>query len=232
MGLAISQQHNFVFIHVPKTAGHTIWSFMCWYGYNDLLPPERAERAGLGRFWDARLRTSNMLCRASEAGHWRYVDLVQILGQNWLDQQRIYAVVRNPWDKAVSAYLYDVKTKPHVLAPEATFTDWLQYAERTWQEDLDLLLLYSQHTYLVDTNGGLPRNLYLLRFETLTDDFKRMCAEVNFVVPPGLPPLDLTGIYSHQAVGRKPYREYYTPETRARIELLFHRDVAMFGYTF
>lgn len=229
MGLVISVQHNFVFIHIPKNAGQTIWSILSRYEYNDVLPEKAKLYPHLQRLWDISLQDTQIMARATEAGHWRYVDLVKVLGQIWVDKQKIYAVVRNPWDKAVSSYLYDVATKPALFNSTTTFDDWLGWMNQFWTNPLELQL-YSQYPYIVQGDGNLPRNLQLLRFESIVTDFAQMQSDVGLVPPPGLSSVDITNTFLHQAKDRKPYQEYYTSATRDLVGKLFQHDVETFKY--
>ena len=229
MGLVINTEHKFMFIHVPKTGGELI-SGMCMRGYQD-LNLKLGVPAHLQVLYDPAVRaTRDYLCgRSSEAGHWRYKDMYDILGA-WVNTLRIYAMVRNPWDKMVSAYHYDMRTSkwlPLGIPSDATFDVWLDALQALWAKLPDELLLYGQHTYLVDAAGQLPANLHLLRFENFVDEVNRMYDEMGFdlYLPPETP--------KHNAsVGRRPYQEYYTDETRNLIGQLFATDVRLFGYSY
>jgi hypothetical protein len=231
MSLVIDSKNKKMFFHIPKNAGSTV-SNMFMRGYQDLnlqlgIPEhlkvlyDPATRIGLG----------DLCCRASEAGHWRYADIRAVLG-TWVDECRLYAIVRNPWDKVVSAYHYGMNTNGWLLlglSKDATFDQWLNRIHAFWRERPIELLVYGQHTYVVDNNGNVPPNMKLLRFENLRADVNAMHEEWGTPDTYRLP--EKGGPHVNKAI-RKPYAEYYTDATRNLVGQLFATDVRMFGYSY
>jgi hypothetical protein len=61
-----------------------------------------------------------------------------------------------------------------------------------------------------------------MRFETLTDDFSEFCRFMD--ISASLPHLNKST--------SRPWREYYTDETRALVAEAFEPDITLFGYNF
>ena len=125
-----------------------------------------------------------------------------------------FAVVRNPWDRFVSGWKYCPGTRDRTL-PEVLANlpqDGHDYRHLT----------RPQHLTLYDPSGRLAVD-QLLRFETLQQDFDRVCDRI------GIPRCVLPQLNRgrHGA-----YAYYFTADTRALFLQHFGRDVELFGYTF
>ena len=64
---------------------------------------------------------------------------------------------------------------------------------------------------------------YVMRFETLADDFRRVCAALNIPAKP-LP--------KYNCSRREQYSRYYDDELRALIRERFALEIERFGYVF
>jgi hypothetical protein len=79
-----------------------------------------------------------------------------------------------------------------------------------------------QHARLADRNGILLPD-YIGRFETLQEDFDRICERV------GIPRTRLPHLNS---TAHRLYKDYYDDETREMIAVKYRRDIRVFGYDF
>ena len=229
MGLVIDSKTKNIFFHIPKNAGSTA-SGMFMRGYQDLnLKLGIPEHLKILYKPETRLGLDIFGARASEAGHWCYRDIGAILGA-WVNTCRLWAIVRNPWDKVVSAYHYDMNTNKWLLLglpKNASFDQWLTRIHAFWGERPEELLLYGQHAYIVGHDGKVPVNMTLLRFENLREDVNAM--HEAWGTPYRLP--EVGGPHVNKAI-RKPYPEYYTDATRNLVGQLFATDVRLFGYSY
>ena len=132
------------------------------------------------------------------------------------------AVVRNPWDRVVSAWAYEKRN------PFRYMRRWMTRDSPSFDEFVRNLSSY----YLVESawfSWATPQKTwipdgvtYLLRFETLSEDFRVIQDLFGCSVP--LPHDNRT---DHDA-----YRSYYTDETRALVADMFKEDIEAFGYEF
>jgi Sulfotransferase family len=134
------------------------------------------------------------------------------------------AVVRNPWSRVVSAWAYEKKNplkrfhQRGPLKPELpSFDDFVRnlnkysLIERAW------------FTWATPQKEWIPNGVtYLLRFETLEEDFKKIQNLFGCSAP-----LKLVNTSDHED-----YRTYYTPETQAIVADIFKDDIELFGYEF
>jgi chondroitin 4-sulfotransferase 11 len=133
-----------------------------------------------------------------------------------------FTVVRNPWDRAVSAYTYLFKT--------SKVSGFQQYIDKGTPSFDDFIK--GLETVKVDHmwfNGATPQVEWIrpgvdivLKFENLREDFKIIQKITGDFRP--LPHLNGSR-HGH-------YSEYFTPETRDIIAKIFHEDIERFGYEF
>lgn len=142
-----------------------------------------------------------------------------------------FTVVRNPWDRVVSAYFYlkngginaeDRRwAKRHLLRyPDfETFVKrWINRRNvRTW------IHFRPQFKYAC-TPKSRPALDFIAYFENIDKDFEIICDRLG---------RDASLIHFNKTRGkRKDYREYYTPETRRIVSEAYPEDIEYFGYDF
>ena len=125
-----------------------------------------------------------------------------------------FAVVRNPWDRFVSAWKYLDATR------ELSLRDGLMHLPPDGKEYRHLTR--PQHATLCDSHGRLIVD-YLIRFESLQQDFDQVCQII------GKPPRKLPHVNKGN---RKHYSEYFDDECRRLFMNQFGRDVELFGYQY
>mgnify|MGYP001327920279 CR=1 FL=1 len=164
--------------------------------------------------------------------HWfHYFD-----GAKWLQHASIkdfsnkkdyfkFAFVRNPWDKAVSDWIYlqeqaDIKpTEPlkNYLLQEGFFATINHLNNRDGRADH----FATQSSFIVE-NENIAVD-FVGKFENLQEDFKTVCDKLG-IANPELPHKNKTN--------RKHYTEYYDDETRQIVAEKYAKDIEYFGYKF
>ena len=124
-----------------------------------------------------------------------------------IDRDIRAVVVRNPWDRLVSAARH--------LGQHKRFSDWLRGSKQLFWLDI----LRTPQT--VWTRGCT----HILRFESLKDDWQVFCADAGF---PGLP-LHYNDLHRNAPVD---YREFYTDEDAELVAERFAPDIKEFGYAY
>jgi hypothetical protein len=75
--------------------------------------------------------------------------------------------------------------------------------------------------WLTDATGEVIAD-FVGRYESLAADFRAVCQH-----------LGIEATLPHEnATAHAPYRDYYTPATRAVVERVYRRDLDLFGYDF
>ena len=211
-----------VFIHIPKNAGTTV-----------RLSPVLADKiisAGPDVHKSSNY-TKNVLRHMKSIGdhhgfeHARWIDC----NRSIVEAHGAVAVIRNPWDRVVSRYLFakkliEVEKKEpvgkHKIDSLEHFLEerheWgnMQYmwhrAVRGW---------YPQKDYVVDENGKVRCDL--LRFEKLNQDLCRY-----FNIPEMSRPRNVTNL------NKGSYKDLYTPRTIQIVADWYKDDIQFFGFDF
>ncbi len=206
--MLLSRKKCFIFIHIYKNAGTSITSA--------LLPfAAKKWQRGANRilkkfhlsFWDARPYPT----------HSTAPEIIGYMGREAFDSYFSFAFVRNPWDWQVSLYTYLLKTPDHfqhdLIKSFANFDEYIRWRcaeEVRFQKDF----IYSEDgELLIDFIG---------RYENLEKDFQYVCSRIG--VSASLPRENISKV--------KPYREYYTEETKELVRCAFDPDISLLQYDF
>jgi chondroitin 4-sulfotransferase 11 len=164
-------------------------------------------------------------------GHWLggkhimgHPKLETLLEHPGNDDRFTFTVVRNPWDRALSGWMYLFHKKDRT-------TIFQEYIDETPVPTFEEFIFSLDKVKTGDTwfTGATPQVEWfrsgvdtVLRFETLERDFRNIKERLgNFK---RLPHLNASE-HSH-------YREYYTPETRAYVAEIAEEDIREFEFTF
>jgi len=204
--MLISRTHNFIYIHIPKTAGSSMTAALRPY----LLQKTRKKVGQFG--WQPPLHFERSLhCGAGDKKGWR------ILQRH--PKHFVFSIVRNPWDRFASLArahkVGDGCSIPELyerfmcrMNPAIVRRDWVY--PQTWR-------LY---------NDDLPEPSFVARFERIDEDWKILCGALG---------IDHKE-YPKTNVGNGPedWRDAYE-DCRDYIPLvgeLYKTDCKKFGYTF
>ena len=130
-----------------------------------------------------------------------------------------FAIVRNPWARAFSWYQNVMKDEIHKknyeIFGDMPFKDFLvQYAGKG---------MLQPQTYWLKNFDGSIRLDYIGRFETLTEDFRKICRELN-ISHIKLP-------HERKGTGLD-HTAYYDNETIRIVSEIYSEEIALFDYTF
>lgn len=140
-----------------------------------------------------------------------------------------FALVRNPWDRVVSSYHYlkdggmsawDRVDAARFVNPYDSFRTFVLEAFENG-EILKQIHFRPQNEWLSDENGLIVDQIG--KFETLQSSFSKWFELL------GLPDYELPHINKST---HKPYREYYSDDTRQVIGEIYKKDVDLFEYSF
>ena len=140
-----------------------------------------------------------------------------------------FAIVRNPWDRLVSAYTFlkdgglagrDAEWARANLAQFRDFDDFVLHglSERFMYNKLHFV---PQWEYVCDAGGRMAMD-YLGRYETLPQDYAVIAKQLGVMAE--LP--------KSNASKRGDFRRYYTDASVEKVARLYKKDVEIFGYSF
>ena len=206
-----AEPNPFIFIHIPKCAGTSIERALTSVvtehkGFETMSEKERA------KFW---------LPGVAELQH---AKLSEYERQFKLHHYLKFAFVRNPWDRAVSQIDFLRSVTGTKWFSGSTFKEHVKvYCTLTrniWAHDLAAC----QMTYLRNKSGKIGVD-FIGRFESLLDDFAKLCRMLGFQAVPDLP-----HIYNSRR--RQHYSAFYDTEAATWIRKRFAMDIDMLGYEF
>lgn len=204
-----------IFVWVPKCAGTSIYSLLKARG----CPAERWDRP-LDPFDNRGFITF---------GHVSVPALRDrgVVSPEYFRRAFKFGFVRNPFDRLVSLYFYLRKIQCAEVPADLGFDGFCHKIALGQHPPVGLYNYrgLNQCNPMADWFTDVDGRLFVDdwgRYENLAGDFARIGARLGIHEP--LP---------HENRGEHlPYREYYTPSTRAIIEKVYRRDLDLFGYTF
>lgn len=229
--MIVSHKHKFIFIKTEKTASSSIeiaLSEIC--GPDDIITPTRGDlevqRAVSGqnfriehpmkperKLWRRVLRRPERPYHPT-VGYYEHMPAWRIrtyLGEEVWNSYFKFAFTRNPWDAQVSYYFY--KTRNDV--PRPPFDVFLQRQKKARVQLWNL--------YTIDDVIAVD---FLGRFENLDADFGEIQRRIGLKEPLVLP------FANTSDKPKDRYREFYSHQTRARVEAWYGKEIAAHGYEF
>lgn len=141
----------------------------------------------------------------------------KLLKKGFSDLGFTFAVVRNPWDRVVSSFVYQLHKEEKRASKIGT-----SYEKLTFEQWVDTISSYQSH-YI--TKPQLPRIDgvdYVLKFENLDSDFVKIQELLECYEP-------LKKINTSQ---HTEYKNYYNERTKQIVEKIYTVDIEKFGYEF
>jgi hypothetical protein len=195
-----SREHRAIFIHVPKTAGMSI------YGSFGIDRPATGRHVPLSGF--------------------------KAFDKDFCDRAFKFTIVRNPWDRLVSAFHYlkhvpigcdDKAWGTRHLSSYDSFQDFVAALENpvfraflmTWRH-------FMPQWYFICDRSGRPGADLIVRFEDLERGTRFVAEHLGLPFAPA----------RQNASPRRDYKDYYSDRGRQLVGRMYRRDCAIFHYTF
>jgi len=207
----ISYKKKCIFVHIPKTGGSSI---------ENIIWPQDKDR-GIESLW---MGLISPYCNKYQTGGMQHLlakYIIQEVGQKTFDNFFKFTIVRNPWDKAVSQYVYMKKRKD--------LRDFIGMNENdSCKKYLSLIQKKnhvqweSQHRFILD-EGGQQIVDYIGRFENFNDDVNHILRVLK---------IEANEIPHFNKSNRKHYKNYYDQESAEIVSEMYKEDIKIFGYEF
>ena len=145
------------------------------------------------------------------------------LNPNEFDNYFKFTFVRNPWDRVVAFYHYQLKRKwdyypfDETLSFKKFVKNWLIQMPK--QTPLNTNPCYD---WISDKDDNLLVD-FIVRFENLQADFNTICDKIG---------IDRQKLPHKNKSKHKHYTEYYDDETRKIVGEKYAKDIEYFGYEF
>jgi hypothetical protein len=210
--MVINDRRQFIFVHVPKTAGTSMMSAL-------------AKLPGNNRRWLANTKHETL---AAFFAQWRQRQtLWDRLRRRSPETYRTFAFVRNPWDRLSSLYRYMKEYRPIEQADRVrSFAEFVDLAADgvEWIVNWHTMRLQTDFFTLADEAGGRTMRLnFLGHFEHLLEDLAELSRRLGTRI-------DLP--HENSSTNAKiDYRREYTDHMFEVARRLFARDAEFFGYS-
>jgi hypothetical protein len=197
----ISLKHNFLYVHIPKTAGNSVQNILQQYSEDKVVCVD-PHHDGAERF---EVRSDRFRIRK----HSTLAEYRRELGEKQLAKLFRFCCVRNPWDRAISFY----------FSPHRGPVTW---DRGRFIETVQKMMPSSAYLALEKQRGSPFDNVdFVMRFEQLNDDFLKVCERI------GIP---FTPLPVRNKSERAHYSTYYDPELIELVRDRFNDEVSHFGY--
>jgi Sulfotransferase family len=200
----ISISHNWLFIHIPRTAGNSLQS---------VLAPYSEDHFTCGAFQDG---IDRFEVRGPYTGdkHFRLQDYADAVPPDTFCKLFKFTVVRNPWARAISWFFLPLKWISARRQPRWSVGEFRRAIEHM-----------PSMVQMLNVNGVPGKLDMLLRFESLKSDFTALARRLGIEPVPTLP-------YKNQGYSPENWRYYYltSPDLIDLVAERFAEDIQMFGY--
>ena len=200
----ISTEKQFLFIHVPKTGGNSIQNVLKKYSEDDVVILAD-HQDGVERF---ELRNKNYKITK----HSTILDYKNAIDPEKFQNLFKFATLRNPWERAISYYF-----SPHRNAKKWNRKKFIELVK-----NMPTLRSYLHEDH--SKEQPIQQQIdFLIRFESLSADFKTICEQLN-INHKELPVVNAS-IRSH-------YSTYYDKELIKMIKNKYSEEIEIGSYKF
>lgn len=216
----ISDQHKYIFVHVPKNAGNSIWQGLLNYEENgNWLRYQRVLYMKLKYAFLQRLylipysftENSKIKAKMIANGHAKIYEIKDWLPEHTFNEYFKFGIVRNPWDRAVSLYSY------HQYSPvvrKMTFKEYLlSQGARGALSQMDWFL-----------EGSANQMNKIFKLEDLTDTLPEVLSSLgieNFQIG-----------HRNKSKRSKDYQKFYDEESIELVRKYSSPEIEKFNYEY
>lgn len=203
----LSTSHQFLFIHIPKTAGNTIQDALREYSDDKIISLAK-HQDGVERF---EVRSS----RYNTIKHSTLKEYENEYGREMMNSLFKFTCVRNPWDRCMSHYF-----SPHRGRVEWHKKDFLNFVV----SEVKPISHFLSRWQLLDPVSIAIKNIdFIIRHEKIEVDFDFVCKKL------GIPKIDLP---QRNKSLQSDYRKFYDSESIRHVQDIFFDEINYFSYSF
>jgi hypothetical protein len=218
--MPISHPHRAIFVHIPKTAGTSVEAVLGMHGDKKDI--------GLVPYFNQQLDRERLY--GGPLQHLTAEGIRAALNDETAFQSYFkFTIVRNPWDRLVSALAWT--GQKWARGEELTATDFERQVRAAHALFVAAMangtpaslphFLYPQCLYVLDSEQRMLVD-YVAKYENLTADWQAIRARLGVDLEL---PCRMKSLHRH-------YRDYYSADTRALVAEMYAPDLRLFQYEF
>ena len=198
--MLISKDKQFVFFHIPKTAGGSMTALLSKYIDKQIDIKDKSKEGWMTRYHVPTKKQSFNSMHSFVDPHYNDHNCKDMFS---------FSFVRNPYTRIISLYKF-LKRYKHL-----TFLGFCQYLNVKKEANVN------QYKYLTLQNE-IPLD-FVGRYENIKEDFNYVCEEI------GIPEryIDLGFEHKQDLIN---YKDYYCDESKKIIDEIFDMDFKTFDY--
>lgn len=198
---------NFIFIHIPKCGGTSIEEAL---GVN--------YHKNIGFDFENKYKKDIKY----HPKHFKLKHYEELLGSN-VNNYFKFTLIRNPWERMVSNYLFDISSPEIMMLGKTTYEE---KKEITFEEFLNLVFFSGIETFVYDYQSWYNGVDYVCKLENIQSDFSYVCGRL------GIDNREIGHINKTNNKSDYKYQEFYTSKTKDLIFEKFKYDILKFKYEF
>jgi hypothetical protein len=214
--MLVSHRKKFIYTKTMKTAGTSVEVYFephCMKEGEWSFAHGRDEYVSDDGIIGCRTASNLTIQGATWWNHMPAVVIKNLLGEAIWDSYFKFCVVRDPFDKLVSAFHYFNPTISFHVNLRQNFEKWLGSGE----------LPVDRNKYTIQGEFCMDD---VIRYETLTQDLQRICQKLNVTFRlADLPRL------KNGSRPQKPLKDYYSKSGIEIVQQFFHYELEKFGYS-
>ena len=202
----ISLKHQFLFIHIPKTAGNSIQNVLKDYSEEKIVSVA-PHQDGVERF---EVRSDSYKIHK----HSTLLEYQDQLGQDVIDGLFKFTCVRNPWERMISFY----------FSPHRRTVSWDRRNFVELVKNVEPVANFVSSDKNAEQGQDCFENIdCYIRFEELNQDFEDVCARI------GIP---LARLPQRNASKHQHYSSYYDYDLIQLVRERFDEEIRFFEFKF
>jgi len=220
---SINHDKKAMFFHIPKTAGIYIRTSLQKYYDFDLYLLNRNDHIEFCNT-NPKYNDNNKLSFCCNKGVVNYYksskylnEIMEMDDEKWNEYFK-FCVVRNPYEKAISAWNYIMETEMLNI----DFDKYLTFKDIVSENEYWHIFL-SQYDNMLDENGIMIVN-HTIKYENLEEELEKTLLSIGF------DKITHNNKKMKNVREHKPYKEYYTQESLDIINGIYEKDFEFFGY--
>lgn len=217
--MLISHLCKFIYLKTRKTAGTSVEI------YFEPFCVDPKSRGGDEHNRAAEVSDWGIVGSRGQHGDWynhmSADEIRELIGEETWRQYFKFCVVRNPFDKVVSYFWFDVAAPIREALSRSDFSN-IRKAFQAWTA----LQRFPVDQFIYTINGEVAVDRFL-RFERLEHDMEEVCGRLSVPWQP-----DRLGRFKSEfRLRNEHFLEYYEPVTAARVREAFAWELDYFGYS-